>query len=160
MKGKIETLLFSKKSIFVFTVLSAVGLLLSYSVRYGYVYVDNVIFENASLVFFIFSIFTTAYLFAMLYMKMKNQSCVNSKWMKFGAFLSELCGIFLIVYSFVTVIVDRGMNFSTLETLLAKAFPVWCAADAGAFFIFIFPNLKNAKVRKAVSVVLFALWFL
>lgn len=98
MKGKIETLLFSKKSIFVFTVLSAVGLLLSYSVRYGYVYVDNVIFENASLVFFIFSIFTTAYLFAMLYMKMKNQSCVNSKWMKFGAFLSELCGIFLIVF--------------------------------------------------------------
>lgn len=86
-------------------------------------------------------------------MKMKNQSCVNSKWMKFGAFLSELCGIFLIVYSFVTVIVDRGMNFSTLETLLAKAFPVWCAAVAGAFFIFIFPNLKNAKVRKAVSVV-------
>lgn len=54
MKGKIETLLFSKKSIFVFTVLSAVGLLLSYSVRYGYVYVDNVIFENASLVFFHF----------------------------------------------------------------------------------------------------------
>ena len=45
---------------------------------------------------------------------MKNQSCVNSKWMKFGAFLSELCGIFLIVYSFVTVIVDRGMSFSTL----------------------------------------------
>ena len=153
MKGKIETLLFSKKSIFVFTVLSAVGLLLSYSVRYGYVYVDNVIFENASLVFFIFSIFTTAYLFAMLYMKMKNQSCVNSKWMKFGAFLSELCGIFLIVYSFVTVIVDRGMSLSTLEALLAKAFPVWCAAVAGAFFIFIFPNLKNAKVRKAVSVV-------
>lgn len=54
MKGKIETLLFSKKSIFVFTVLSAVGLLLSYSVRYGYVYVDNVIFENASLVFSFF----------------------------------------------------------------------------------------------------------
>ena len=85
----------------------------------------------------------------MLYMKMKNQSCVNSKWMKFGAFLSELCGIFLIVYSFVTVIVDRGMNFSTLETLLAKAFPVWCAADAGRVFYLHISEFEKRESKKS-----------
>lgn len=153
MRGKLEQLLFSKKSLSVFTALSAVGLLLSYSVRYGYVFVDNVIFKNASLIFFVFSISATVYLFAMLCMKMKNRSCVDHKLMKLGAFISEVCGILLIVYSFVTVITDRGMSLSTLESLLVKAFPVWCAAAAGTFFIFIFPNLKSVKAKKAVSVV-------
>ncbi len=50
MKERLNKLLFSKAALSVFTVLSAVGLLLSYSVRYGYVFVDNVIFNNASFI--------------------------------------------------------------------------------------------------------------
>lgn len=153
MKERLNKLLFSKAALSVFTVLSAVGLLLSYSVRYGYVFVDNVIFNNASFIYFIFTILTTVYLFSMLCMKIKNNSRADSRIMKVFAFISEVSGVLLVIYSVVNVITDRGMSLYSLRALLIKALPVWCAVVAGAFFIFIFPQLKNLKSKKIISVV-------
>ncbi|MGN0532091.1 MAG: metallophosphoesterase family protein [Eubacterium sp.] len=153
MKEKLEKFLFSKTSLSVFTVISAVGLLLSYSVRYGYVYVDDVFFNNASFAFYILSIISTAFLFVLLCMNIKDKARMKSKWMMFLTFICELIGILLVLYTVVTIAVDRGMSLPTFNYLMVKALPVWCAAVAGAFFIFIFPNLKSIKTKKVISVI-------
>lgn len=153
MKEKLEKLLFSRKSLIFFTVLSAVGLLFSYSVRYGYVYVDAVLFKYASFIFYIFSIFATVFLFTTLLRKIKNKNYTAGKVTKIFLFVGELSGFLLVLYTLVTVLTDRGMSLSTFEFLLIKAFPVWFAAVAGAFFIFIFPELKSQKAKKIISVI-------
>lgn len=153
MKDKIEKLLFSTKSLAFFTALSALGLLLSYSVRYGYVFVDAALFENASFIFYLFSILCTAYLFVMLCMKLKNKSCAKSKLMNFFALICEVAGFLLVIYSLIAVITDRGMSIASARALLEKALPIWCAVFGGAFFIFVFPQLKSINFKKAISVV-------
>lgn len=45
---------FSVVALAVFMLIAAVGLLLSRSARYGYVYADSVLFKNASFVFYVF----------------------------------------------------------------------------------------------------------
>lgn len=152
MKEKLEKLFFSRKSLAIFTVLSAVGLLLSYSVRYGYVYVDNVLFNYASFAFFIFSVISTLFLFAMLLLRIKSNPFTMKRPVKACIFIGELSGILMILYFAVVLITDSGMSASTAFYLCKKALPVWCAAVFGAFFLFVFPLLKNIKIKKIISI--------
>ncbi|MGN0458474.1 MAG: metallophosphoesterase family protein [Eubacterium sp.] len=153
MKNKIEKILFSKAALSLFTAISAVGLLLSYSVRYGYVFVDNALFNNASFIFYLFSIICSVFLFTILCIKLQNKECINNVPIKICTIISEASGILLILYTFIAIITDRGMSIPSFKYLLLKALPVWSAAVAGAFFIFMFPKLKNLKVKKAVAAV-------
>lgn len=148
-----ERLFFGKIPLAIFTALSALGLLLSYCVRYGYVYVDAVLFDHASFAFYVFSIFTTVFLFAMLCLKLKGKQAAFKKPVKAAVLLGELAGVLLVVYAAVVLITDRGMSLATAGYLGKKALPVWSAAVFGAFFIFLFPYLQNGKLKKAVSVV-------
>lgn len=153
MKEKLDILLFSKTGLAVFTLISAVGLLLSYSVRHGYVYVDASIFKNCCLIFYVVSIFTTVFLFINLYLKIKNNPAVDNTFMKLGSLVGEVFGCLLVIYCLITILTDSGMSLSTFRTLLLQALPVWIACVAGLFFIFIFPNIGSVGAKKIISVI-------
>lgn len=63
MKKILERLLFSKRAVAFFTAFSAVAVLLFYSVRYGFVFVDNVLYTGFSLGLFAFACIGSACLF-------------------------------------------------------------------------------------------------
>ncbi len=143
---------FSVGTVFVITVLCAVGLLFSRSVRYGYVFADSVLFKKASFSFYVFSIFVTAFMFAVLCLGIKGGTLFENGFVKAGIIIGLAVGILLVVYSAVVIAVDKGMGLSTAKYLCKKALPVWSACVFGSCFIFLFPLIENARIKNIVSV--------
>lgn len=152
LKAKLKKLLFSKTALAVFTSISVLGLLLGYSVRHGYVFVDAVLFEYASFGYYIFAVLSTVYLFVLLCLKMRNKSCADKKSLLFPAFIGEVNSILLLLYFAIALITDSFMSLHTVAALFKNALPVWAAVAGIAFFLFIFPALKSKDAKKAISV--------
>lgn len=151
MKKKLNSLFFSTASLSVFTVIAALGLLFSSSVRYGYVFVDNALFENASFGFFVLSIITTAFLFLFLCLRIRGNEKTNSALLKVPALISEVFGILLVVYSIAAFATDSQAT-DTIISLFKQALPLWAAVVSILFFAFIFPVIKSGKAKKVISV--------
>lgn len=152
MKKRFNSLFFSTVSLSVFTAIAAFGLLLSNSVRYGYVFVDNALFKNASFSFFVLSIITTAYLFLFLCLKLRGNEKINSAILKVPAFISEVFGILLVVYSVAAFATDSQAT-DTIIALFKQSVGLWAAIVSILFFAFIFPQVKSGKAKKAISVI-------
>lgn len=139
------------KSLGIFTAVSALGLLLSYSIRFLFVFVDAFLFEKASFALYLFAVAVTVFMFSVLCLKMRGKE-IASKLVKVGVALGYFVSIMLVIVPIIVLITDKT-SVSTFFTLLKQALPVWSVAGFGLFFILIFPVIKNNGIKKAVTVV-------
>lgn len=151
MKKISERLLFSKRAVAFFTAFSAVAVLLFYSVRYGFVFVDNVLYTGFSLGLFVFACIGSACLFMIFVAKAHKKIILSETLMHVIAFISEALAVIVFIYSAVALITDNGMSLSSAFALFKSAFPIWAFVVGIAFFAFAFPLLKSKKTRRAVS---------
>lgn len=153
MKKFLNRLLFSKKALTFFTAFSAVSALIFYSVRYGFVFVDNALYTGFSLGLFVFVVLGGICLLLILNAKARKKHVVPEKAMNAAAFVSEALAVIAFIYSVVAIITDKGMSLASAFALFKAALPVWAFITGTAFFAFVFPLIKRAAVRKAVCVI-------
>lgn len=153
MKQLLNNLLFSKKALAVFTAFSAVSALFFYSVRNGYVFVDNALYSGFSLGLFVFVVLSAVCLLILFNLKVRQKFPVSEKVINAVALVCEALSIIAFLYSIITLITDDFMSLSSALYLGAEAFPVWSLVVGVAFFAFVFPLIKKSAVRKAVCVV-------
>lgn len=153
MKKFINRLLFSKGAIAFFTAFSAVSALFFYSVRYGFVFVDNVLYTGFSLGLFVFVVLGGICLLLILNAKARKKYIIPEKFMNVIAFISEALAVVAFVYSVVAIITDHGMSLSSAFALFKSALPVWAFVVGVAFFAFAFPLIKKKTARKVISCV-------
>lgn len=133
MKKLINNLLFSKKALAVFTAFSAVSVLFFYSVRYGYVFVDNALYSGFSLGLFVFVVLSAVCLLILLNLKVRQKLPVSEKGINAIALVCEALSIIAFLYSIITLITDDFMSLSSALYLGAEAFPVWSLVVGVAF---------------------------
>lgn len=150
MKKILNKMLFSKAAITFFTALSAVSALMFYSVRYGFVFVDNVLYTGFSLGLFVFTAVGSVCLLAILNAKVRGKYIVSEKIMNAAAFICEALAVIAFLYSIIAIITDKGMSLSSAFALFKSALPVWAFITGVAFFAFAFPLIKSKSVRRAV----------
>lgn len=153
MKKRLKAMFFSKAAIAFFTVLSAISALLFYSVRYGFVFVDDVLYTGFSLGLFVFTAIGAACLLAILNRKAQGKYFICEGATNTVAFLCEVLAVITFLYSIITIIVDKGMSLSTAYALFKSALPVWAFITGVAFFAFAFPLIKNKVVSRIVRCV-------
>lgn len=151
MKKVLNRLLFSKGAIAFFTAFSSVAVLIFYSVRYGFVFVDNVLYTGFSLGLFVFSAAGAVCLLLILNAKAREKYIIPEKLMNVAAFISEALAVIVFVYSVAALITDKGMSLSSAFALFRSAFPIWAFVVGVAFFAFVFPLVKNKILRRVVS---------
>ena len=146
MKKRLKAMFFSKTAIAFFTVLSAISALLFYSVRYGFVFVDDVLYTGFSLGLFVFTAIGAACLLAILNRKAQGKYFICEGATNAVAFLCEVLAVITFLYSIITIIVDKGMSLSTAYALFKSALPVWAFITGVAFFAFAFTIIWFAIV--------------
>lgn len=151
MKKLLNKLLFSTGAVSFFTAFSAVSALFFYSVRYGFVFVDNVLYTGFSLGLFVFVVIGCICLLLILNAKARKKFIIPEKIMNIIAFISEALAVIAFIYSAVTLITDKGMSVSSMLSLLKSALPVWLLAVGVSFFAFAFPLIKQKNARKIIS---------
>lgn len=150
MKKFFNKVFFSKTASGIFTLLAALGLLLSNSVRYGYVFVDNAVFGGASFGFYIFSIFSSAFLFAYFCLKIRDNSVTDKAVMKVLAFIGEFVGFLLALYSLIAALTDPQATM-TIVALFKDALPIWAGIVGVLFLLFVYPAIKGEKLKKVIA---------
>ena len=151
MKKFLNKLLFSKGAVAFFTAFSAVSALFFYSVRYGFVFVDNVLYTGFSLGLFVFVVLGGISLLLILNAKVRKKYIIPEKFMNVIAFISEALAVIAFVYSAVALITDKGMSLSSAYALCQSAWPVWSLVVGVSFFAFAFPLIKKKTARKIIS---------
>ena len=151
MKKFLNKLLFSKGAVAFFTAFSAVSALFFYSVRYGFVFVDNVLYTGFSLGLFVFVVLGGISLLLILNAKVRKKYIIPEKFMNAIAFISEALAVIAFVYSAVALITDKGMSLSSAYALCQSALPVWSLVVGVSFFAFAFPLIKKKTARKIIS---------
>lgn len=70
----LKNILLSKFSALIFAIISAINIIVNYSYRVSYIYIDQALFKNFSLIIFILTIISTALLvgIASINLKQKN----------------------------------------------------------------------------------------
>lgn len=148
----IGRLLLSKGALAFFSALSAVSALMLYAARCSFVFTDNAIFDGFMLGLFVFIVIGGIYLLAFLNIKARGIKAAPKPLMYIAALLSEILALAGIIYTVVSVIVDRFMNLSTTLALMKEALPAWLFITGCAFFAFMYPLITARALKKAVAV--------
>lgn len=146
MKKLFNRVLFSKSATAFFTALSAVSVLIFYSVRYGFVFVDNVLYTGFSLGLFVFTAIGYVCLLTVLNAKVKRKFFIPEKYMNVIAFISEALSVIVLIYSIVAIITDKGMSLSSAFELFRSAFPIWLII-VGISFLHLHFRLSKIKTQ-------------
>lgn len=153
MKMFLNHLFFSDVSVAVFTALGALGVLAFYSVRYGFVFVDNALFKNFALALFLLAVFGEVCLFTVLALRVHHCS-VLPPWLScIMVLLGEIMAVVSVIYAFVSLLVDHFMSLSSAWALCRQALPVWGGIVAVTFFVFVFPAISSGSAKKAIAAV-------
>lgn len=152
----LRSILLGKFSAIVFAIISAIDVIVYYSYRVGFVYVDEALFKNFSMILFILSIFATAFLTAVIALRLKNSPACDKKAMHAFQIISEIYSIIILVFNIVNIIVGKSQSFTAAVGLFKEAFPLWLGCICLTSALFIIPNVTAKGLKKAISVIVTA----
>lgn len=151
MKKIINNLFFGRYSPVIFFAVSAIGVLLNYGYRFGYVFVDNSVFKYFSFSMFIIAVALTAFLLIASSLKLKNSDVCSKKPFMAVQFFAEAFSIVYIIVDAVNFITGGSESSPVGLRLTAEILPFWAGIVCIAFLIFIFPYIKKGTLKKAVA---------
>lgn len=152
MKKFLNTLFFSRTTAIVCMILSAIAVLLNYSFRFGYVFVDNVLFNGFSFGLFITAVLVSVALTAVSVLKLRGSDVCTKKGFKI---LQAVCEVFTVIFSIVVLvnfIVSGSESTSVAIKLCREILPFWSAIVGITTALFVVPAINKKSVKTAVSV--------
>lgn len=153
MKKIFNTLFFGTYSAMVFAAVAAVSILLNYSSRFSYVFIDGSLFDGCLFTLFILAVISAGVLVFAASCSMKGSKCCESKIFKAVACIAEIYAIIFAVIALVTFILSDSESRSVIMRLMKQAVGFWAAAVSVSFAAFIMPNFKKAGTKKVLSIV-------
>lgn len=154
MKKFLNSLFFSKCTAILCMIGSAVSVLLNYAFRFGYVFIDNTLFNGFSFGLFIIALVNTVLLVAVSVLKMKGSDKCDKKGFKVLQVISELFAVIFFIVVIVNFIVSGRESSSVAIKLCEEILPMWLAVVGVTTALFIIPNISKKGIKKAVSVVM------
>ncbi|MCI5795404.1 MAG: metallophosphoesterase [Ruminococcus sp.] len=152
MKKILKTVLRGKYSALIFALISAVGILLNYSYRFGYVFVDSSVFKYFTFILFILSIVCTAFLAVVSSLNLKGSKAAENKVLISFQYIAEIFLAVMVIYDLVNVAVGGRESFCAALGLFKDAFPIWLGTVCIVSTLFVIPNLSK-KPRTALTAV-------
>lgn len=151
MKKFLNLLLFSKETAIICMIISAVSVVFNYAFRFGYVFIDNTLFNGFSLALFIVAVLNLAFITAISVFKMKSYDICNKKGFKALQFLSELFTVIFFIIVFVNFVVSGSETISVAIKMFWEILP-FCSAVAGIVSaLFIIPNIRKKGIKRAIT---------
>lgn len=154
MKKFLNSLFFSKSTAIICMLVSAVAVLFNYSFRFGYVFIDNTLFNGFSLILFIIAVLATALLTAVSVLKMKGSDQCNKKGFKVLQAVSEVFATVFSIVVLVNFIVSGSESTSVALKLCREILPFWLAIVGVTAALFIIPAVSKKGIKKALSIVM------
>lgn len=156
MKKFLESLFLNKSTAIIGMIVSAVSVLLNYSFRFGYVFIDNALFNGFSFGLFIIALLNTVLLVAVSVLKMKGSDKCDKRVFKVLQVISELFAAIFLIVVMVNFIVSGMESSSVAIKLCEEILPMWLAVLGVTTALFIIPNISKKEIKKVVSVVMSA----
>lgn len=148
-----KNILLSKISPIIFAIISAIGVILNYSYRVGYIFVDTSLFSGFSMTLLILAIVSTFYLFIVSALRLKDNKICKSKGIIAFQIIAEIYAVIIGIYNIVNMIVGKSESFTAAFGLFKKALPIWLGCVLLGFALFIIPNISKNGVKKALCVI-------
>lgn len=152
MKKLLNNVFFSKGAAAVFAALAAVTVLLNYSFRFGYVYIDVALFSGFSLTLFVIMLLNAILLTAILALRMKNSAITSKKTFRVISVISELLEIVFAVVVIVNFIVGGGESIPVALKLCKELLPLWATVVSLVSALFIVPKMNSKAVQKGAAI--------
>lgn len=156
MKKFLNSLFFSKSTAIVCMGVSALAVLLNYAFRFGYVFIDNTLFNGFSLGLFIIAVLDAALLTAVSVLKMKDSDKCNAKGFKVLQVITELFAAVFSIVVLVNFIVAGRESTSVAIKMCREILPFWLAIVGVTAALFIIPNIKKSGLKKGISFIMAA----
>lgn len=157
MKKFLNSLFFSKCTAIICMIGSAVSVLLNYSFRFGYVFIDNTLFSGFSFALFIIALLNTVLLVSVSVLKMKGSDKCKTKLFKVLQIISELFAVVFFIVVLVNFIVSGSESAPVAIKMCKEILLMWLAVVGVTTALFIVPNINKKRIKKAVSVVMSAI---
>lgn len=154
MKKKLNSFLFSKVTAIILMVVSDLAILLNYSARFSYVFIDKSIFSGFLFSLFIIAILDAAILTAAAVLKMRNSDKCSKKWFRAIQLVSE---IFAVIFSALSIVILLTADSESKTVILKQCkeiLPLWLTITGLAAALFIVPSMNNKAIKKTVCVVM------
>lgn len=152
MKKLLNNVFFSKGAAAVFAALAAVTVLLNYSFRFGYVYIDVTLFSGFSMTLFVIMLLNAVLLTALLALRMKNPEITSKKAFCNISVISELLAIVFAIIVIVNFIVGGGESVPVALKLCKELLPLWATVVSLVSVLFIVPKMNNKTVQKGIAI--------
>lgn len=150
----LKSILLGKYCALIFAIIAAIDVIINYSYRVGYIFVDGSLFNGFSMTLFILTIISALYLTGVAALNLKKSDTADKKAIHIFQIIAEIFAIIIGIYNIVNMIVGKSESFSAAVGLFWKAFPVWFACVCVSFALFIIPNISKVAVKKTLSAVL------
>ena len=150
----LKSILLGKYCALIFAIIAAIDVIINYSYRVGYIFVDGSLFNGFSMTLFILTIISALYLTGVAALNLKKSDTADKKAIHIFQTIAEIFAIIIGIYNIVNMIVGKSESFSAAVGLFWKAFPVWFACVCVSFALFIIPNISKVAVKKTLSAVL------
>ncbi len=151
MKIFLNKLFFSKCTVLICLAASAVSVLLNYSFRFGYVFIDNALFSGFSLILYSFALLNTGILLAEAALIMKHSDLCRKKIFRILQLACELFSAVFSIVVLVNLIVSGSESNSVAWKLCREILPLWLAVTGISAALFIIPNIKEKVLKKALA---------
>ncbi len=151
MKIFLNKLFFSKCTVLICLAASAVSVLLNYSFRFGYVFIDNALFSGFSLILYSFALLNTGILLAEAALIMKHSDLCRKKIFQILQLACELFSAVFSIVVLVNLIVSGSESNSVAWKLCREILPLWLAVTGISAALFIIPNIKEKVLKKALA---------
>lgn len=149
----LKNILLSKFSALIFAIISAINIIVNYSYRVSYIYIDQALFKNFSLIIFILTIISTALLVGIASINLKQEK-LKSKVLPVFQIIAEIFAIIIGVYDIVNGIIGKSQSFTAAFGLFKQAFPLWFGCVCLTLALFIIPNISKSAIKKSLSAAL------
>lgn len=154
MKKFLNNLFFGKATSILFFFIAAVSILLDYSMRSGYVFIDKALFGGFCMTLFVLAVTNSALLVYLACCKMKSSEVCDRNIFKAFQVISKIYAGFYFVISVVKYAVSGAETNSAAVGFIKEMLPVWLAAVLILSALFIVANIRKSAVKKAVSVMM------
>lgn len=151
MKKFFNKLFLSKGSMTVFTALSSLAVLFYYAERYSFVFIDNTVFKNFSMMIFILMVLNSVLLFCLSSLRMRKSEVYYKKSFRAVYLVSAAFSIFSILFPVISLIIGNSENFQLAFLMTKEIFSFWIACVTILYMLLILPFISSQKRKKFAS---------
>lgn len=151
MKKGLQCLFLGKYFSVIIGAMIAVSVLFNYAFRFGYVYIDNVLFAGFSLTLFLIAVVDAVLLAVLASLRMRGSRVCAKKGVVVLQCLAELFAIVFTIIVVVNFLVSGEESIPVAMKLCKEILPLWSAVTGLVFALFILPYIGKKRVKQVCA---------